>query len=349
MEFYSIAQLIVPVVSDWVQKQEAGDGYSAAQHTCRAEMTGLSFVQSILRPRAAISETPMAPAPLTISMWQNTPNFKAYGGGIQSAVGWLVCSTSLGPQQKIWLAVGRHHQRLCHSRVWHPSCVCLFLRAAVTRCYKCGGSKQQKCNLSCLWSLGIWNQGPCSLQSLQGRRRLCIFQLLEAARRSLACGSVTPVSASVFTWPSSWCVCLHGVLISDEDMLKALLLWYESERVTQSCPTPCDPCSPPGSSVHGVSQARMLQWVAVLFSRGSSWPRDWTWVSRITGRFFTIWATLIWPHPNSLHLQWLFFFPNKVTFWVVFGVRFQHIFWGDVIEPQSNWDDSKPGLTGTVD
>ena len=55
----------------------------------------------------------------------------------------------------------------------------------------------------------------------------------------------------------------------------------------------CDPidCSPPGSSVHGISQGRMLEWVAVSSSRGSSWPRDWTWVSHIAGGFFTIWAT----------------------------------------------------------
>ena len=46
--------------------------------------------------------------------------------------------------------------------------------------------------------------------------------------------------------------------------------------VTQSCPTLCDPmdCSPPGSSVHGILQARILEWVATSFSRGSSRPRD---------------------------------------------------------------------------
>ena len=47
----------------------------------------------------------------------------------------------------------------------------------------------------------------------------------------------------------------------------------------------------PGSSVHGIPQARILEWVAIPFSRGSSQPRDWTWVSLIAGRFFTIWAT----------------------------------------------------------
>ena len=63
--------------------------------------------------------------------------------------------------------------------------------------------------------------------------------------------------------------------------------------VTQSYLTLCDPkgCSPPGSFVHGISQARILEWVAIPFSRGSSWPRDQTQVSRIAGRFFTVWAT----------------------------------------------------------
>ena len=50
-------------------------------------------------------------------------------------------------------------------------------------------------------------------------------------------------------------------------------------------------CSPPGSSVHGIFQARILEWLAISFSRGSSWSRDRTQVSRIEGRLFTIWAT----------------------------------------------------------
>ena len=50
-------------------------------------------------------------------------------------------------------------------------------------------------------------------------------------------------------------------------------------------------CSQAGSSVHGNSQARILQWVAIPFSRGSSWPRDQTQVSCSPGRFFTIWVT----------------------------------------------------------
>ena len=64
----------------------------------------------------------------------------------------------------------------------------------------------------------------------------------------------------------------------------------ESE-VTQSCPTLCHPmdCSLPGTSIHGILQARLLEWVAIAFSRGSSQPRDGTRVSYIVGRRFTIW------------------------------------------------------------
>ena len=70
----------------------------------------------------------------------------------------------------------------------------------------------------------------------------------------------------------------------------------ESEsEVAQSCLTLCNPMdfSPPGSSIHGILQARVLEWVAISFSRGSSQPRDRTQVSHIVGRHFTIWATKI--------------------------------------------------------
>ena len=49
--------------------------------------------------------------------------------------------------------------------------------------------------------------------------------------------------------------------------------------------------SPPASSVHGILQAKILEWVGIPFSRGSFQPRDWNWVSCITGGFFTVWAT----------------------------------------------------------
>ena len=72
-----------------------------------------------------------------------------------------------------------------------------------------------------------------------------------------------------------------------------LYLRKEETEVTQSCPTLCDPmdCSLAGSSLHGIFQVRILEWVAISFSRGSFQPRDRTQVSRIEGRLFTVWAT----------------------------------------------------------
>ena len=59
--------------------------------------------------------------------------------------------------------------------------------------------------------------------------------------------------------------------------------------VVKSCPTLCNPMdyNLPGSSVHGILQARVLEWVAISFSRGSSHPRNQTKISCIAGRFFT--------------------------------------------------------------
>ena len=73
--------------------------------------------------------------------------------------------------------------------------------------------------------------------------------------------------------------------------------WKVKLLVAQLCATLCDPmdCSPPGSPVHGILQARILDWVAISFSRGSCSPRDQTWVSRIAGR-----AAPTGPPGNSL-------------------------------------------------
>ena len=64
--------------------------------------------------------------------------------------------------------------------------------------------------------------------------------------------------------------------------------WSE---LAQLCLTLCDPVDPPGSSIHGIHQARVLEWVAISFSRGSSRPRNRTQVSHIAGRRFNLWAT----------------------------------------------------------
>ena len=67
-----------------------------------------------------------------------------------------------------------------------------------------------------------------------------------------------------------------------------LLSWREGVKVTQSCPTLCNPMD---YALHGILQARILEWVAFPFSRGSSQPRDQTQVSCTAGGFFTSWAT----------------------------------------------------------
>ena len=78
-------------------------------------------------------------------------------------------------------------------------------------------------------------------------------------------------------------------------------IWGDSElasglakvkvKVSLSCPTLCDPMD---YTIHGILQARELEWVVIPFSRGSSQPRDRTHVSRIAGRFFTSWALVNW-------------------------------------------------------
>ena len=80
----------------------------------------------------------------------------------------------------------------------------------------------------------------------------------------------------------AWHAAFHGVMKSWTPLSNFL----NKEIYLIKCPTLCDPmdCSPPGSSVHGILQARILEWVAISFSRGSSQPRDRTWVSCIAGR-----------------------------------------------------------------
>ena len=78
--------------------------------------------------------------------------------------------------------------------------------------------------------------------------------------------------------------------------------WFSHKVVSNSC-GPMD-CSLPGSSVHGIFQARILVWIATSFSRGSSPPRDQTQVSCIEGRFFTNWAmreALLYHMTQKLH------------------------------------------------
>ena len=97
------------------------------------------------------------------------------------------------------------------------------------------------------------------------------------------------------SWPRdwTWVSCIAGSFFTIWATTPGKAWTQQWSEVAQSCPTLCDPmdCNPPGSSAHGIFQARVLEWVAISFARGSSQPRDRTRVSRTAGRHFTVWAT----------------------------------------------------------
>ena len=99
------------------------------------------------------------------------------------------------------------------------------------------------------------------------------------------------VCLSILFDMKDWCKFINLVTFLQD---RRFLSYYIVKVLgAQSCPTLCNPmdCSLPGYSVHGILQARILEWVVILFARGSSWPRDQTRVSHIAGRFLTVWAT----------------------------------------------------------
>ena len=128
---------------------------------------------------------------------------------------------------------------------------------------------------------------------------LCVWDDMKDKQKYLAS------TLSSFLWPKWWMWEPHSfqpTLCWNEDSIlsgwfwgKQRLSWGKVRVKSLSCVrlfvTPWTVCSLPGSSVHGIFQAGVLEWGAISFPRGSSQPRDRTWVSRIVGRCFTIWAT----------------------------------------------------------
>ena len=107
-------------------------------------------------------------------------------------------------------------------------------------------------------------------------------------------------------------------------LLQCMQVKSESE-VAQSCPTLSDPmdCSLPGSSIHGIFQARVLEYGAISFSRGSSQPRDQTRVSHTAGRCFTMWITTNcgkflkrWEYQTTLPASWETYMQVKKQHWM---------------------------------
>ena len=101
-------------------------------------------------------------------------------------------------------------------------------------------------------------------------------------------GSLDPSYRENLMEQTFWCFST-----SDDLPEKCQAAWFKRSEVAQSCMTHCDSfdCSQPGSFVHGILQARVVEWAALSFSRGTSWPGYLTQVSHMAGRCFPLWAT----------------------------------------------------------
>ena len=110
------------------------------------------------------------------------------------------------------------------------------------------------------------------------------------------------------------------------------IIWSKV-KVAQSCPSLCDHmhCSLPGYSVHGILQARILEWVAISSFKGSSWPWDQTWVSCIAGRFFTIWTTRDAPMACYSALK-----RNKIGSFVVMWMDLESVIQSELSQKEKN-------------
>ena len=156
------------------------------------------------------------------------------------------------------------------------------------------------------WRVGLLGDSPVTCKSrgwgksqIAHWRNACVCDMGE---QETWAGAIDPQPtsspANLFTSQVRW----HGGLC---DMAKSLTssvpeMGIQTTSPTsvnvkslQSCPTLSDLVdhSLSDSSVHGILQARILEWVVMPSSRQSSWPGDWTWVFCIAGRFFTMWAT----------------------------------------------------------
>ena len=170
--------------------------------------------------------------------------------------------------------------------------------------------------VTCCWNIKITNKSYCfHLQNISQMVPIYSIHSISSSRSLL---EVIRKLFSIQWWNSSWAIsnpkiwCCESAALNMPANLENSAVATGLEKVSfhsnpkerqcqrmlkcevaQSCSTLCDPmdCSPSGSSVHGILQARILEWVAISFSRGSSQPRDRIQVSRIAGRRFILWAT----------------------------------------------------------
>ena len=132
------------------------------------------------------------------------------------------------------------------------------------------------------WSVAC--QAPQSMELIL-QARIIEWVAIPFSRGSFWPRDWSRVSCSAGRFFSVWVTYLVTYLVTC--LFQISMKWSE---VAQSCLTLCDPmdCSLPGSSVHGIFQARVLEWVAISFSRRPSQPKNRTWVSCIADRCFTV-------------------------------------------------------------
>ena len=121
-------------------------------------------------------------------------------------------------------------------------------------------------------------------------------------------------------------VLYHWYHLGNPYLAKESEKWKWSRWVVSDCLWPHGLCSLPGSSVPGIFQARVLEWLAIPFSRGSSWYGDWTQISHIVGRHFTIWAPRGVGHTYQREPQ-----IDVTALAVIMMKQRQTVFWADFL------------------
>ena len=115
-----------------------------------------------------------------------------------------------------------------------------------------------------------------------------VFCQLICISQSVACLFIFSVVS--FKYAYEFLILIVRLSIYSFELILYMCTCVFSHSVMSNSYQPYGNCSPPGSSVHGILQARILEWVDISFFRRSSRPRDQTWVSHIAGRHFNLWA-----------------------------------------------------------
>ena len=160
----------------------------------------------------------------------------------------------------------------------------------------------------CLWPLGGYiGFGPPASQTFECSDWSLTDSIITLLNDSNVC-LLSQSSLEIGTHSGCFLPLLQLCIYSSSDLPASTTVTHHTHPlVVQSLShvrLSCNPmnCSLPGTSIPGISQARILECVAISFSKGSFWPRGWTWVYCLTGGFFTSWAT----REALYHLQFAF-------------------------------------------